>query len=141
MIRNFRVRIAFIFVIALFAYAASAFGPGTLLAAEFDHITPDALKKMIESGEQGFLVVDVQPQGVYKSGHIKGAVNFPWQPDLKSSDSLPKDKVLILYCDCTHEEDATDTAAQLAEKWEYTNIRLLEGGWSGWVKHGYPVEK
>ena len=134
-------KIKLIVLTALFACSVVACGPGILWAAEFDHITPDALKKMIESGEKGFLVVDVQPQGAYKLGHIRGAINFPWQPDLNSSGNLPKDKMLVLYCDCTHEEDSIDTAKQLMEKWDYTNIRLLQGGWSGWMNLSYPVEK
>jgi len=139
--KNPKTKFFLIVLIALFACSAAAFGSGILWAAEFDHIAPDALKKMIESGDKGFLVVDVQPQGAYKLGHIKGAINFPWQPDLKSSGDLPKDRTLILYCDCAHEEDSIDTATQLMEKWDYTNIRLLQGGWSGWMNLGYPVEK
>ena len=110
-------------------------------AADFDHVTAAELKKMIESGEKGFVIVDVQPAGAYKIGHIKGAINFPWDQDLKSAGKLPKDKLLILYCDCSHEEDSIDTATQLQDKWDYTNIKLLQGGWSGWVELGYPMEK
>ncbi len=115
--------------------------PVRLWASELEHISPGDLKRLIESGEKGFLVVDVQPQGAYKTGHIKGAINFPWQPDLSSNGNLPKDKMLVLYCDCTHEEDSIDSATQLKEKWDYTNVKLLEGGWSGWRTLGYPVEK
>lgn len=141
MIKNPKAKKYLIVLIVLFACSVSVCGPGILWAAEFDHIAPDVLKKMIESGEKGFLVVDVQPLGAYKLGHIKGAINFPWQPDLKSSGDLPKDKMLVLYCDCAHEEDSIDTGTQLMEKWDYTNIRLLQGGWSGWMNLGYPVEK
>jgi len=141
MTKNSKAKKYLIVLIVLFACSVTAFGPGVLWAAEFDHVAPDALKKMIESGEKGFLIVDVQPQGAYKLGHIKGAINFPWQPDLQSSGNLPKDKMLVLYCDCAHEEDSIDTATQLMEKWDYTNIRLLQGGWSGWMNQGYPIEK
>ncbi len=115
---------------------------GNLLWAQgFDHITPEALKKLIESGDKSILIVDVQPKGAYDLGHIKGAINFPWASDLKNAGDLPKDKTLILYCDCTHEEDSLDVATQLNEKWGYTIIKLLEGGWSNWLKLGYPMEK
>jgi rhodanese-related sulfurtransferase len=85
--------------------------------------------------------VDVQPKGAYDLGHIKGAINFPWASNLKSPGDLPRDPTLILYCDCTHEEDSLDVATQLKEKWGYTNIKILEGGWSKWQKVGYPTEK
>ncbi|MEN6638513.1 MAG: rhodanese-like sulfurtransferase, partial [Smithella sp.] len=32
-------------------------------------------------------------------------------------------------------------ATQLMEKWGYTKVKTLEGGWSGWLKLGYPTEK
>jgi len=52
-----------------------------------------------------------------------------------------QNKLLILYCACTHEEDAGDVAMQLIHKFQYKDIRLLEGGWTEWLKLGYPIEK
>ncbi len=112
-----------------------------LWAQEFDHITPEVLKKLMEEGDQNILIVDVQPKGAYDLGHIKGAINFPWALDLQSNGNLPKDKTLILYCDCGHEEGSIEVAMQLREKWGYTNIKLLQGGWSKWQQFGYPIEK
>jgi rhodanese-related sulfurtransferase len=124
-----------IFAIALIVGAVPAW------AVEVQQISPDEVKKMIESKKTEFLIVDVQPEDVYDLAHIKGAVNFPWEEDLKSPGKLPKDKLLILYCDCGHEEDAISTFTQLKEKWGYTKLRTLKGGWSGWQKLGYPVDK
>lgn len=111
------------------------------VAAELQQIAPAEVKKMIEAGGTGFLIVDVQPKEVYDEGHVKGAVNFPWETELKHSGNLPKDRTLVLYCDCAHEEDSIDTATQLIEKFGYKNIKLLEGGWSKWQQLGYPVDK
>jgi rhodanese-related sulfurtransferase len=110
-------------------------------ATEFGHVKAGELKAMIESGDKTIVIVDAQPKGVYDTGHVKGAVNLPWAPEMKNNGDLPKDKTLVIYCDCAHEEDATDVASQLNEKWGYTNLKLLEGGWSNWVKLGYPIEK
>jgi len=128
-------------MIALTVCLLAPLGLPLLWAAEIDHIAMDDLKTLIERGEKGFLVVDVQPASVYKAGHIKGAVSFPWQPELRSPGNLPKDKILIIYCDCAHEEDSIDTAAQLKEKWDYTNVKVLQGGWTKWMTLGYPIEK
>ena len=54
---------------------------------------------------------------------------------------LPRDKTLVFYCACTHEEDSTDMAGQLAKKLGYRNIVLLAGGWLRWQELGYPAEK
>ncbi len=110
-------------------------------AGEIPQIKPDDLKSMIEKKQPGFVVVDVQPQGAYELGHIKGAINFPWDSDIKNPGKLPKNELLILYCDCGHEEDSTDTAQQLTTKFGYKDVKILEGGWSGWQKLGYPIEK
>jgi len=110
-------------------------------AAELPQIAAAEVKKMIEARGTDFLVVDVQPKEVYDEGHVKGAVSFPWETELKGSGNLPKDKTLILYCDCAHEEDSIDTATQLMEKFGYKNVKLLEGGWSKWQQLGYPVDK
>jgi rhodanese-related sulfurtransferase len=113
----------------------------TAWAQEFPYVTPEDLKKLIESRDPGILIVDVQPKAAYDLGHIQGAFNFPWEKDLKGNGNLPREKTLILYCDCGQEEDSTDVATQLMDKWGYTNIKLLEGSWSMWRQLGYPVEK
>ena len=130
-------------IIAVFlGFGAAVWVAGGYLGAqEFGHVTPEELKKMIESRDPGILIVDVQPKVVYDSGHIQGAVNFPWEQDLKSNGNLPRDKTLVLYCDCGQEEDSIDVATQLRDKWGYSNIRLLEGSWSMWRQMGYPAEK
>ncbi len=111
------------------------------LAQEAPRIKADELKKLIESKDKTIVIVDTQPKGAYDSGHIKGAISFPWAQDIKSPGKLPKDKTLILYCDCGHEEDSIDTAKQLKNKWGYSNLKILDGGWSGWLKLSYPTEK
>ena len=110
------------------------------LAQEIPRIKADELKKMIES-KAALVIVDTQPKGAYDIGHIKGAINFPWAQDIKDPKKLPKNKLLVLYCDCGHEEDSISVGTQLMNKWGYSNIKILEGGWSGWMKLGYPTEK
>jgi 3-mercaptopyruvate sulfurtransferase SseA len=130
-------------------------------ADEVQQIKAEELKKLIESNDPNILVVDTQPKGVYDLGHIKGATNFPWATDIRSPGDLPRDKVLILYCDCAHAEDSigvsdqlssksdscsadddsTYVAEQLMSKFGYKSIKILEGGWSKWQQLGYPVDK
>jgi rhodanese-related sulfurtransferase len=111
-------------------------------SAELQHISADELKKLMES-KADIVIVDVQPKVAYEIGHIKGAINFPWTQEIKGPVNLPKNKPLIIYCDCTHEEDSIDVATQLIERFGYdrNNIKVLTGGWSGWVKLGFPTEK
>jgi hydroxyacylglutathione hydrolase len=111
-------------------------------SAEFQHISAEELKNLIES-KSNILVVDVQPKVAYEAGHIKGAINFPWAKEISGPVKLPRNTSLVIYCDCTHEEDSIDVATQLIEEFGYgsNNIKVLTGGWSGWVKLGYAIDK
>ena len=111
-------------------------------SVELQHISAEELKKLVES-KSNILVVDVQPKAAYEIGHIKGAINFPWTKEVSGPVKLPRNKPLVIYCDCTHEEDSIDVATQLIQKFGYdsNSIKVLTGGWSGWVKLGYETEK
>jgi rhodanese-related sulfurtransferase len=160
--RNF-MKYSFVFLVAISALS-TAIVTGSIhssLAADVQQIKPEELKKLIESNDPNFLVVDTQPKGAYELGHIKGAINFPWAMDIQNPGNLPENKTLILYCDCAHEEDSTDisgqvtsefpfctstddsidVAEQLMTKFGFRNIKVLEGGWSRWQQLGYPTDK
>jgi 3-mercaptopyruvate sulfurtransferase SseA len=109
-------------------------------ADQIQLIKPEDLKKLIDAGAD-IVVVDNQPAEVYAMGHIKGAVNLPFNMQIRSTGGLPMDKLLVLYCACAHEEDARDVAMQLITRFGYQKIMLLEGGWNRWVELGYPTEK
>ena len=83
----------------------------------------------------------VQPKAVYDIEHIPGAINFPWATQIKGPVNLPRDKVLILYFACDHEEDSTHVAKQLINNFGYKNIKLLDGGWLRWIGLGYPAAR
>jgi rhodanese-related sulfurtransferase len=144
---------------ALFLVTGFVVLSGSATASGIECITPEELRSLMDSGVPGFLVVDVQPNAAYSMGHILGAVNFPWAMDLKSPGTLPRDKTLILYCDCgsvaeaggfgfgitesaamcDSKDDSADLAEQLVAKFGYRDIRVLAGGWSKWKQLGFPV--
>ena len=105
----------------------------------FPGIKCEELKKMIDSKAADILVVSNDPQESYEEAHIPGAISFPWVETLKAPVSLPRNKTLILYCSCAHEEDSSDMAAKLA-RFGYRNVKLLEGGFLKWSELKYPVE-
>jgi rhodanese-related sulfurtransferase len=118
----------------------AAFAQEEIASPSFPSVKCDELKKMIDSKADDFLVVSNDPQESYDEGHIPGAVSFPWENNLKVPVTLPRNRTLILYCSCAHEEDSNDTAAKLA-KFGYRNIKVLEGGLLKWLDLKYPVEK
>jgi rhodanese-related sulfurtransferase len=103
-------------------------------------VVPGELKSLLD-GDAEIVVVDTMPAYWYEKGHIIGAINFPWRETLGEPVSLSREKLLIIYCDCPNEETAADVALQLSRGWGYENVKVLKGGWSQWVKLGYPTEK
>lgn len=107
---------------------------------EIQKIKPEELKALID-GKADLVVVDNQPKGAYEQGHVPGAINFPWAAEITDVSALPKDKLLVLYCACQHEEDSTFVAMQLITKFGFEKVMLLDGGWNRWVELNLPVEK
>ncbi len=127
---------AFLLVfISLLAFAQEEGG-----SPSFPSVKCEELKKMIDSKNADILVVSNDPQESYEEGHIPGAISFPWVDTLKTPISLPRNKTLILYCSCSHEEDSSDMAAKLA-RFGYRNVKVLEGGFLKWSELKYPIEK
>ncbi len=109
-------------------------------AEEILRIAPEELKALIDGGAD-IVVVDNQPAEAYVIEHVKGAVNLPWDTDIKNPAVVSKNKLAILYCGCANEEDASDVALQLITKFKYKQVMLLDGGWDRWMELGYPTEK
>ena len=109
---------------------------------EIPRITIDELKKLIDT-KSNVIILDVQLKDIYDKGHIKGAVSLPWKAELNDGDvaSLPKDQLIVTYCDCgPGEADSSDLANQLIML-GFANVKVLKDpAIRGWKKAGYPVE-
>jgi 3-mercaptopyruvate sulfurtransferase SseA len=126
------------FLLVLAALVASAQEEST--SRSFPGIKCEELKKLIDNKAADILVVSNDPQESYKEGHIPSAISFPWVSALKPPIALPRNKTLILYCSCAHEEDSSDMATKLA-MFGYHNIKVLEGGFLKWSQLKYPITK
>ncbi len=113
--------------------------PTVMAAPPAQFITPADVKKMMDNHDTSFQLVDTQPAEAFEEGHIPGAINYPWVPQVKPPVPLPRNKMLILYCPCNHDEDSIDMYKKLVE-FGYLNAKILEGGWYKWVALKLPVE-
>ena len=52
---------------------------------------------------------------------------------------IPRDRDLVLYCNCPSEAAAASVALLLKQR-GLTRVRPLEGGLDGWRARGYPLE-
>ena len=50
-------------------------------------------------GRNGYLLLDVRPEAQYLAGHIRGARNIPYARLKEEMAALPKDRVLVCYCE------------------------------------------
>jgi len=111
--------------------------------ADVPRISIQELKKMMDAGKP-VTIIDAQPKDVYKTGHIKGAISLPWKSQIPLEDvwKLPKDKLIVTYCDCgPGESDSADVASQLLQ-FGFENVKVLgDPSIKGWKDAGYPMEK
>jgi rhodanese-related sulfurtransferase len=96
--------------------------------------------QLYQSGEVLFL--DARPESQYVEGHIKGAVNLPWQDlDRYFMEVLEKfdgPEAIITYCD----GEACDLSHELAlflNEMGFENVYVLVNGWSAWREAGLPT--
>ena len=122
----------------LLALLATAFVAVNAQAGEFPDISIDELKTAIDAKK--VTVIDVNPAGSYKAGHIPGAISFAEKKAALAS-ALPSDKnaLVVAYCGgptC----NAYSAAAKAAKELGYTNVKHLSAGISGWKAANAPLE-
>jgi len=97
--------------------------------------------------EKGNVVlVDTDDPEAYAAEHIKGAVNIAFDPTVEAKEqdqllsALPGDRLIVFYCNCSHEEDS---APMVLEMWElgydHEKVKALKGGLTRWEQLGYPL--
>jgi rhodanese-related sulfurtransferase len=102
-------------------------------------ITNQELKKLVDAKSKDIVIVDTANPLIFEEHHIPGAVNLPYGPALPQPLTLPRNKTLVIYCACNAEEESIDVATKLTE-FGYQNLKVLKGGWSGWLERGYKIE-
>jgi len=86
------------------------------------------------------IVVDARTHESYSKSHVPGAVNLPWRMiDATSTANLPRDKVLVTYCDGVFCNASTKAAARLTALG--FRVKEMLDGMNGWKVEGYPVEE
>lgn len=114
-------------------------------SAEVQLITADELKTRMAKNEP-LTIVDVRSTNSYiESGDkIKGAIHVKLRrlrsrlasPPLKT---VPRDRETITYCACPSDQ-ASIEAAKVLMAAGFKRVRVLKGGWLGWLKTNGPVE-
>ena len=88
----------------------------------------------------GIVVIDARTPEAYARGHVPGAINMPHRTiDPTTTASLPRDKVLVTYCDGVFCNASTKAAAKLTALG--FKVKEMLDGMEGWRKEGYLIEE
>lgn len=98
------------------------YGGGTIFA---EQIPKSEYAKM--------MVIDVREGAQYAKEHIPGAVNIEWRQIMAQSEKIPKNKLVLIYCN-TGTLSAQAGFALRVSGWD--NVRILQGGISEWKSKG-----
>lgn len=74
-------------------------------------------------------LVDVRSEKEYKDGHIGNAINVFYGTIPENTDSIPKDKEVIVYCQTGGRASA---AYSVLKSLGFDNIAIYPGGWEEW---------
>ena len=105
-------------------------------------ISLEEAKELCEENKVVFL--DARSSELYDQGHIRCALNIPWQGFDKYVDrvfeTIPDNAWIVTYCDGEHCSLSEDLAKELVAM-GYKNVNVLLNGWTRWVEAGFPVER
>jgi rhodanese-related sulfurtransferase len=107
------------------------------LAFETD---PSDVYTDLQNHSAEIIVIDVRTQEAFSQGHVPGAINLPWRKiDASSAAGMPRDNVLVTYCDGIH----CNASSKAAMRFAALGFRVKEmlDGMQGWKREGYPVEE
>ena len=92
----------------------------------------------------GALVVDARPADFYRKAHIRDALNVPrslfdFVYSMRLAE-LPADTPILVY-GRTVSRHYDEDVAWLLKRRDFTNVRVLDGGFADWESSGYPVRR
>ena len=108
-------------------------------------ISVEELKAKV-TANQPVTIIDVRSSEGFANSTttVKGSIHFKLRK-LRSRliyaplKDLPKDREIVTYCACPKDE-ASIAAAQILLASGFKRVRVLQGGWTEWLKANGPVE-
>ncbi|MGH7267295.1 MAG: rhodanese-like domain-containing protein [Candidatus Rokuibacteriota bacterium] len=106
-------------------------GPVLAIPAEY-------AKRLLDEGDRP-LFIDLRPEGEYRRARLPGARSVPLRDLQRRHAEIPRTGRVVLYCACGESE--IQGAYQFLRDQGYRNVSVMEDGFPGWTKRGYPVER
>ncbi len=98
-------------------------------------LTVEQIRQRLDRGDP-LVVLDVRQDAEWVGGHIAGARHVEAGALAADVHGLPRTVPIAAHCG--HEQRSA-TALSVLEQHGYTNLHLIEGGWSAWQAASYPV--
>lgn len=94
----------------------------------------------LQSGDPGFVLVDVRNAALHARGHVPGSINIPHGKLIESRlAQYPRETLFVVYCAGPHCNGAARGAVRLAKLGR--PVKLMAGGITGWVDEGFRLEQ
>jgi rhodanese-related sulfurtransferase len=106
-------------------------GPVLQIPAEY-------VKRLLDEGDRP-IFVDLRPPDEFRRERLPRAHSLPLSELRRRYAEVPRTGRVVLYCSCPSEE--VQAAYQFLRDQGYRNVSVMEEGFPGWVKRGYPVEQ
>ncbi len=79
------------------------------------------------------MIIDARDASQFKRSHIPGAINIEWRKVLEQRAKIPKDKMVLIYCNTGSLSAQAGFALRVAG---YENVKILQGGFEEWKAKG-----
>ena len=104
-----------------------------------DFVSQEQVKKLIDIGEE-VTFIDLRSAEDFAKGHLPNAKSIQVETLGLRWKEIPRSGRVVLYCACPPGEREETFAFALMRQEKYRNVTVLEAGYTGWVKRGFPVE-
>jgi rhodanese-related sulfurtransferase len=131
--------------LALMVISFSALAAQAQTAPAVDTISAEELKGKVAANHP-LTIIDVRGSEGYANSKttVKGALHFKLRrlksrlafPPLKD---MPRDREIVTYCACPKDESSI-VAAQILQASGFKRVRVLQGGWTEWLRVQGPVQ-
>jgi glyoxylase-like metal-dependent hydrolase (beta-lactamase superfamily II)/rhodanese-related sulfurtransferase len=107
-------------------------------AREIAFMSMEEVRRRVDAGDSGLLLLDVREREAFRAGHLPGARNIPrGELELRADQQLPDPTMRILtYCQFGK---VSTLAAHTLRTMGYTRAVALDGGLEAWTKAGHPL--
>lgn len=135
------LRLTFVFVVVGLAVVTAQ----AQQAPSVSMITAEELKAKMANNEN-VTVIDVRSSEGFanSSTTVKGSIHFKlrklkYRLQFPPFKNMPRNTEIVTYCACPKDQSSI-TAAQIFQESGFTRVRVLQGGWSEWLRVGGPVQ-